>query len=178
MRTRRPEPRESKTYIGLHPSASKLHFHPIKRHESLSSLSQPLVTPTMSLIINGVGSASHWWLEAGTLCSNQYKPYALRAHPPEPGTRTINLLVGARYETPTHLYQGKNRGDGHTRGYTRPDQWSSSKGQKLQCQIYGTMIVFSSRWLKRGPKLIRIKTIQRFKFGQVIRVFKASDPKF
>jgi hypothetical protein len=34
-------------------------------------------------------------------CPNQYKSYALRAHYPELGTRTINLLVGARYETPT-----------------------------------------------------------------------------
>jgi hypothetical protein len=32
---------------------------------------------------------------------DQYRPCALRAHPPEPGTSTINLLVGVRYETST-----------------------------------------------------------------------------
>jgi hypothetical protein len=34
------------------------------------------------------------------LCSKQYKSYALHARPLEPGTRIINFLVGARYETP------------------------------------------------------------------------------
>ena len=34
-------------------------------------------------------------------CPNQYKSYVNRAHPPEPRTCTINLLVGARFETPT-----------------------------------------------------------------------------
>jgi hypothetical protein len=32
---------------------------------------------------------------------NQYKYCAHRAYPPEFGTHTINLLVGARFETPT-----------------------------------------------------------------------------
>jgi hypothetical protein len=43
----------------------------------------------------------HRWLKVGTFCSNQYKSYAHRAHFLEPETRTINLLVRARFETPT-----------------------------------------------------------------------------
>jgi hypothetical protein len=48
---------------------------------------------------------THRWLEVGAFSPNQYKSCALRAHHPEPGTRTINLLVGVRYETPTTLYR-------------------------------------------------------------------------
>jgi hypothetical protein len=59
MRTRRLEPRQAKTYLGLHLAASKIHFHPDKRSRSLSSLSRLLVTPITSLIINGAGSTSH-----------------------------------------------------------------------------------------------------------------------
>jgi hypothetical protein len=40
-------------------------------------------------------------MEVWTLCPNQYKYCALHAHHPEPETCTINLLVEARYETPT-----------------------------------------------------------------------------
>jgi hypothetical protein len=89
--------------LGLHLSASKLHFHPDMRSRSLCSLSlslsRLLVTPTTSLIINGDISASHRLLYVGTFCPNQYKSCVIRAHPSELGTRTINLLVGTRYET-------------------------------------------------------------------------------
>jgi hypothetical protein len=55
-------------------------------------------------VFRSVGSTPNYGtrqLEIGTLCPNQYKSCTLHAHPLEPGTCTINLLVGVRYETPT-----------------------------------------------------------------------------
>jgi hypothetical protein len=51
--------------------------------------------------LQGVVSAIHRLLEVGIFYSNQYKSCTLRAYLSKPGMRTINLLVGARYETPT-----------------------------------------------------------------------------
>jgi hypothetical protein len=46
------------------------------------------------------------------LCPNHYKSCIIHAHPPESGTRTINLFVGASYETPMlllNLYMFSNK---------------------------------------------------------------------
>jgi hypothetical protein len=40
----------------------------------------------------------------GTLCPNQYKSCAHHAHRPKPRMRTINLLIEARFETPTIIF--------------------------------------------------------------------------
>jgi hypothetical protein len=39
-------------------------------------------------------------MDVGTFCPHKYKSFALHAHPTEPRTRTINLLVGVKYKTP------------------------------------------------------------------------------
>jgi hypothetical protein len=59
----------------------------------------------LTLIINGAGSTSRRWLEVGTFYPNQYKSCAYPAHRLEPEMRTINLLVGVRYETPTRRFK-------------------------------------------------------------------------
>ena len=93
-------------------------------------------------------------------CTNQYKSFAHRPHPPEPKTRTINLIVGARFETPTSIFSLYVIG--------------KSMSSNIICIACVTMLSYF--WIKlnrKMPEFLAIKNdIMQFYIGGFVVVLK------